>query len=137
MLLMPPFRHFGESPPVIDAYLTSAQLFATFKDVSIGPVALLKSPPPSLSCFIVLGTGLLLLGRIVEFIPAVAVSGFMTGSAIVEMSMKRKIMEVHRANAPPPERRPDLPSELANNYVDGGAEVQEEDGRLPPIASIT
>lgn len=32
--------------------------------------------------FIVLGIGLLRLGWIVEFIPAPAVSGFMTGSAI-------------------------------------------------------
>ena len=32
--------------------------------------------------FIVLGIGLLRIGRIVEFIPAPAVSGFMTGSAI-------------------------------------------------------
>ncbi len=32
--------------------------------------------------FIVLGVGLLRLGFIVEFIPAPAVSGFMTGSAI-------------------------------------------------------
>jgi solute carrier family 26 (sodium-independent sulfate anion transporter), member 11 len=32
--------------------------------------------------FIVLGIGLLRLGWIVEFIPLVAVSGFMTGSAI-------------------------------------------------------
>ena len=32
--------------------------------------------------FIVLGVGLLRLGWIVEFIPAPAVSGFMTGSAV-------------------------------------------------------
>lgn len=32
--------------------------------------------------FIVLGIGLLRLGWIIEFIPAPAVSGFMTGSAI-------------------------------------------------------
>ncbi|KAK7023763.1 sulfate permease [Favolaschia claudopus] len=81
-------------------------LFATSKDVSIGPVAVMSlimsqiigritdahpgqwSAPQiattvAFICgFIVLGIGLLRLGRIVEFIPAVAVSGFMTGSAI-------------------------------------------------------
>ncbi|EKM55730.1 uncharacterized protein PHACADRAFT_256566 [Phanerochaete carnosa HHB-10118-sp] len=81
-------------------------LFATSKDVSIGPVAVMsltvsqiiehvnKSHPdvwsgPQIATtvafvcgFIVLGIGLLRLGWIVEFIPAPAVSGFMTGSAI-------------------------------------------------------
>ena len=82
------------------------QLFATSKDVSIGPVAVMsltvsqiiahvnKSHPNvwsgpeiattlSFICgFIVLGIGLLRLGWIVEFIPLPAVSGYMTGSAI-------------------------------------------------------
>lgn len=82
------------------------QFFATSKDVSIGPVAVMSlttsqiikavnnSHPGewapetiattiSFICgFIVLGIGLLRLGFIVEFIPAPAVSGFMTGSAI-------------------------------------------------------
>ncbi|CAK5266002.1 unnamed protein product [Mycena citricolor] len=81
-------------------------LFATSKDVSIGPVAvasLLTSQIISkiqhahpgawagpeiattiafISGFIVLGVGLLRLGWIIEFIPAPAVSGFMTGSAL-------------------------------------------------------
>ncbi|KAJ7219064.1 sulfate permease [Mycena pura] len=81
-------------------------LFATSKDVSIGPVAVLslimsqiigrvlKAHPGQwqgpeiattvafISGFIVLGVGLLRLGWIVEFISAPAVSGFMTGSAI-------------------------------------------------------
>lgn len=39
-----------------------------------------------ISGFIVLGVGLLRIGWIVEFIPAPAVSGFMTGSAISEFS---------------------------------------------------
>ncbi|KAG6920007.1 hypothetical protein DXG01_013356 [Tephrocybe rancida] len=80
--------------------------FATSKDVSIGPVAVMSltvaqvlkhvqaahpnewAPPTIASTlalitgFIVLGIGLLRLGWIVEFIPAPAVSGFMTGSAI-------------------------------------------------------
>ncbi|KAH7107846.1 sulfate transporter family-domain-containing protein [Auriculariales sp. MPI-PUGE-AT-0066] len=80
--------------------------FATSKDVSIGPVAVMSlevgniighiqdSHPDrwtapeiavhlSFICgFIVLGIGLLRIGWIVEFIPAPAVSGFMTGSAI-------------------------------------------------------
>ena len=82
------------------------QLFATSKDVSIGPVAVMSltvsriiasvnehhpnvwSGPQiattvAFICgFIVLGIGLLRLGWLVEFIPAPAVSGFMTGSAI-------------------------------------------------------
>ncbi|KAJ7694136.1 sulfate permease [Mycena rosella] len=81
-------------------------LFATSKDVSIGPVAVVslimsqiigrvtKAHPGQwqgpeiattvafISGFIVLGVGLLRIGWIVEFIPAPAVSGFMTGSAI-------------------------------------------------------
>ncbi|KAE9396190.1 sulfate permease [Gymnopus androsaceus JB14] len=80
--------------------------FATSKDVSIGPVAVMsltvsqiianvdKAHPgkwggPQIATtvafiagFIVLGIGLLRLGWLVEFIPAPAVSGFMTGSAI-------------------------------------------------------
>ncbi|TRM58068.1 sulfate permease [Schizophyllum amplum] len=81
-------------------------LFATSKDVSIGPVAVMsltvsqiinsvESAHPgrweapliattvAFVCgFIVLGIGLLRLGWIVDFIPAPAISGFMTGSAI-------------------------------------------------------
>ncbi|ESK85900.1 sulfate permease [Moniliophthora roreri MCA 2997] len=80
--------------------------FATSKDVSIGPVAVMSltvsqiikhveenhgeqwsrpliATTLSFICgFIVLGIGLLRLGWLVEFIPAPAVSGFMTGSAI-------------------------------------------------------
>ncbi|KAI0781182.1 sulfate permease [Trametes elegans] len=81
-------------------------LFATSKDVSIGPVAVMSltvsriianinehhpdvwSGPQiattvAFICgFIVFGIGILRLGWLVEFIPAPAVSGFMTGSAI-------------------------------------------------------
>ncbi|KAJ7470535.1 sulfate transporter family-domain-containing protein [Mycena latifolia] len=81
-------------------------LFATSKDVSIGPVAVVSlimsqiigrvtaahpgqwegpeiaTTVAFISGFIVLGVGLLRLGWIVDFIPAPAVSGFMTGSAI-------------------------------------------------------
>ncbi|KAJ6546457.1 sulfate permease [Mycena vulgaris] len=81
-------------------------LFATSKDVSIGPVAVVSlimsqiigrvtaahpgqwggpeiaTTVAFISGFIVLGIGLLRIGWIVEFIPAPAVSGFMTGSAI-------------------------------------------------------
>jgi sodium-independent sulfate anion transporter 11 len=80
--------------------------FATSKDVSIGPVAVMsltvsriianveaahpgKWEGPQIATtvafvcgFIVLGIGLLRLGWLVDFIPAPAVSGFMTGSAI-------------------------------------------------------
>ncbi|KAH9483746.1 putative sulfate permease C3H7.02 [Psilocybe cubensis] len=80
--------------------------FATSKDVSIGPVAVMsltvaqvikhvqaRDPGqwdgPTIASllalitgFIVLGIGLLRLGWLVEFISAPAVSGFMTGSAI-------------------------------------------------------
>ncbi|OCH95306.1 sulfate permease [Obba rivulosa] len=81
-------------------------LFATSKDVSIGPVAVMSltisqiisdvdkrfpgvwegpqiATTVAFVCgLIVLGIGLLRLGWIVEFIPAPAVSGYMTGSAI-------------------------------------------------------
>lgn len=81
-------------------------LFATSKDVSIGPVAVMSltvsqiikhvnnahpnewagpqiATTVAFICgLIVLGIGFLRLGWIVEFIPAPAVSGFMTGSAI-------------------------------------------------------
>ncbi|KAG8217441.1 sulfate permease [Butyriboletus roseoflavus] len=80
--------------------------FATSKDVSIGPVAVMsvttsqiiaavdskfpgKWQAPEIATtlafvcgFIVLAIGLLRIGWLVEFIPAPAVSGFMTGSAI-------------------------------------------------------
>jgi len=80
--------------------------FATSKDVSIGPVAVMSltiahiikdvqtahpnewqgpqiATTVAFICgFIVLGIGLLRVGWIVEFIPLPAVSGFMTGSAI-------------------------------------------------------
>ncbi|KAG8999682.1 hypothetical protein FRB94_005985 [Tulasnella sp. JGI-2019a] len=86
--------------------------FATSKDVSIGPVAVMSlevanliarvdakhpkqwSSPEiattvALFCgFIVLGIGLLRLGWIVEFISAPAVAGFMTGSAITIASQQ-------------------------------------------------
>ncbi|EJF62428.1 sulfate permease [Dichomitus squalens LYAD-421 SS1] len=81
-------------------------LFATSKDVSIGPVAVMSltvsriiahvnehhpgvwsgpqiATTTAFICgFIVLGIGILRLGWLVEFIPLPAVSGFMTGSAI-------------------------------------------------------
>ncbi|TRM61717.1 sulfate transporter family-domain-containing protein [Schizophyllum amplum] len=81
-------------------------IFATSKDVSIGPVAVMSltvaqiirevdaaapgqfSGPQvgntlSFICgFIVLAIGMLRLGWLIEFIPAPAVAGFMTGSAI-------------------------------------------------------
>ncbi|OXG89494.1 solute carrier family 26 (sodium-independent sulfate anion transporter), member 11 [Cryptococcus neoformans Gb118] len=80
--------------------------FATSKDVSIGPVAVMSLetgniilsvqdkygdlyPKPVIATalaficgFIVLGIGLLRIGWLVEFIPQPAVSGFMTGSAL-------------------------------------------------------
>ncbi|KZP01256.1 sulfate permease [Calocera viscosa TUFC12733] len=80
--------------------------FATSKDVSIGPVAVMSLETATIishvtavygnewshqqiattvafmAGFIVLGIGLLRLGWLVEFIPAPAVSGFMTGSAL-------------------------------------------------------
>jgi sodium-independent sulfate anion transporter 11 len=81
-------------------------LFATSKDISIGPVAVMsltvsqiityvdKKHPgewthPEIATtiaficgFIILGIGLLRLGWVVELIPAPAVAGFVTGSAI-------------------------------------------------------
>jgi sodium-independent sulfate anion transporter 11 len=87
-------------------YKPPLQLFATAKDVSIGPVAVMSlqvsqiikyidnkhhnewSGPEIavnlafLCGFIVLGVGLLRLGWLVELIPIPAVAGFMTGSAI-------------------------------------------------------
>jgi sodium-independent sulfate anion transporter 11 len=86
--------------------LQALKFFATTKDVSIGPVAVMsitvahiiqavESKHPGewaapqiaivlafLSGFIVLGLGLLRLGWLVEFIPLPAISGFMTGSAL-------------------------------------------------------
>ncbi|WVN88167.1 uncharacterized protein L203_103368 [Cryptococcus depauperatus CBS 7841] len=80
--------------------------FATSKDVSIGPVAVMSLETGNIIAnvqdkygdlydkpviatalaficgFIVLGIGLLRIGWIVEFIPQPAVSGFMTGSAL-------------------------------------------------------
>lgn len=93
-------------PIIILTYRIHAQLFATSKDVSIGPVAVMsltisqiikhvENKHPGqwegpqiattvafISGFIVLCIGLLRLGWLVEFIPLPAVSGFMTGSAI-------------------------------------------------------
>ena len=90
-------------------YFLSSQafkFFATSKDVSIGPVAVMSttvaqiiqgidSSHPGqwagpqiatdlafLTGFIALGVGLLRLGWLVEFIPLAAISGFMTGSAL-------------------------------------------------------
>lgn len=82
-------------------------LFATSKDVTIGPVAVMSLqtntviqkireelpdhhyPPEVIASalaflcgIITMGVGLLRLGWLVEFIPAPAVSGFMTGSAL-------------------------------------------------------
>ena len=86
--------------------LQAFKFFATSKDVSIGPVAVMsvtvaqiiqgiESNHPGewagpqiatvlafLTGFIVLGIGLLRLGWLVEFIPLPAISGFMTGSAL-------------------------------------------------------
>lgn len=84
-------------------------IFATSKDVTIGPVAVMSllvskviadvqsrdtdgtyaapviaTALAFITGFIVLGIGLLRLGWIVEFIPVPAVAGFMTGSAICE-----------------------------------------------------
>jgi sodium-independent sulfate anion transporter 11 len=97
------------SPSFFLRYFLSLQLFkffATSKDVSIGPVAVMsltvghiiqgiESNHPGewarpqiatvlafMTGFIVLGVGLLRLGWLVEFIPLPAVSGFMTGSAL-------------------------------------------------------
>ena len=94
--------------PVLVLMLWSLpQFFATSKDVNIGPVAVMSltvsqiikhvtaahpdkdwthpqiATTIAFICgFIVLGIGLLHLGWLVEFIPAPAVSGFMTGSAL-------------------------------------------------------
>jgi solute carrier family 26 (sodium-independent sulfate anion transporter), member 11 len=92
------FGKFGPHKP--------SKFFATSKDVSIGPVAVMSlvvaqiiqdvnahhagewsSPHIAtvlafLTGSIVLGVGLLRLGWLVEFIPLPAVSGFMTGSAL-------------------------------------------------------
>jgi sodium-independent sulfate anion transporter 11 len=81
-------------------------LFATAKDIAIGPVAVMSltvsqiikfidrkhpnewsNPEIAINLaficgFIILGIGLLRLGWLVEFIPIPAVAGFMTGSAI-------------------------------------------------------
>lgn len=86
--------------------------FATSKDVSIGPVAVMslqtanvisyvqKHHPDiwtneqiatalAFICgFIVLAMGLLRIGWLVEFIPQPAVSGFMTGSALTSESQR-------------------------------------------------
>ncbi|KAG6889735.1 hypothetical protein C0995_015033 [Termitomyces sp. Mi166 len=91
---------------VVPQGMSYATLFATSKDVSIGPVAVMSltvsqvikhvqnahpnewSGPTIASTlalitgFIVLAIGLLRIGWLVEFIPLPAVSGFMTGSAI-------------------------------------------------------
>jgi len=82
------------------------QFFATSKDVAIGPAAVMSQTVgliityinerypnrwlgPEIATtlaficgFIVLGIGLLRIGWIIEFIPATAVSGYMTGSAL-------------------------------------------------------
>jgi len=84
----------------------SCQFFATSKDVTIGPVAVMSLTVASIikhvqhshpnqwagpviasavaliTGFIVLAIGLLRIGWLIEFIPLPAVSGFMTGSAI-------------------------------------------------------
>ena len=97
------------SPILFFGYFFSLQafkFFATSKDVSIGPVAVMsltvaqiiqaiESKHPGewagpqiatvlafITGFIVLGLGLLRLGWLVEFIPLAAISGFMTGSAL-------------------------------------------------------
>lgn len=91
--------------PAFYSYV-SIKFFATSKDVSIGPVAVMSltvskiiqhvqnrnpgewegheiaSTLAVISGFIVLGVGLLRIGWLVEFISAPSVSGFMTGSAI-------------------------------------------------------
>ena len=90
---------------MLGAQVAASQFFATSKDVSIGPVAVMSltvaqiiahvedshpgvweghviaSTLAVITGFITLGLGLLRLGWLVEFIPAPAVSGFMTGSA--------------------------------------------------------
>jgi sodium-independent sulfate anion transporter 11 len=87
------------------AHSPELQIFATSKDVSIGPVAVMsltvanvikrvqeqhpEIDGPTIATgltficgFILLGVGLLRMGWIVEFIPMPAVSGFVTGTAI-------------------------------------------------------
>lgn len=114
MVLVPQslsYAKLAQLPPEYGLYssfigvLTYA-LFATSKDVSIGPVAVMSlatgniviavqekygdlySAPVIATClaficgFAVLAIGLLRIGWLVEFIPQPAVSGFMTGSAI-------------------------------------------------------
>src|SRR5688572_22454298 len=80
------------------------QFFATSKDVSIGPVAVMSLAVANIikhvqekgdwggpeiatllaliTGFITVAMGLLRIGWLVEFIPAPAISGFMTGSAV-------------------------------------------------------
>ncbi|KAL1413598.1 Sulfate permease 2 [Vanrija albida] len=114
MVLVPQslsYAKLAQLPPEYGLYssfigvLTYA-LFATAKDVSIGPVAVMSletgiivnhvqqahpglyTAPEIATClaficgFIVLAIGLLRIGWIIEFIPQPAVSGFMTGSAL-------------------------------------------------------
>jgi sodium-independent sulfate anion transporter 11 len=114
MVLVPQslsYARLAQLPPEYGLYssfigvLTYA-FFATSKDVSIGPVAVMSlatgnivtavqdkygdlySGPVIATClaficgFVVLAIGLVRIGWIVEFIPQPAVSGFMTGSAI-------------------------------------------------------
>ncbi|KAF8448683.1 sulfate permease [Boletus edulis BED1] len=105
------YAQLATLPPQYGLYTSFVGLltycfFATSKDVSIGPVAVMslttaqiiaevdskfhgKWQAPEIattlafcSGFIVLAIGLLRLGWLVELIPAPAVSGFMTGSAI-------------------------------------------------------
>ncbi|KAJ7134977.1 sulfate transporter family-domain-containing protein [Mycena crocata] len=114
MVLVPQgmsYAQIATLPPQYGLYssfvgVTIYCLFATSKDVSIGPVAVVSlimsqiigrvteahpgqwegpqiATTVAFICgFIVLAIGLLRLGWIIEFIPAPAVSGFMTGSAI-------------------------------------------------------
>jgi sodium-independent sulfate anion transporter 11 len=98
------FRANNRRPPSLPQMIYA--FFATSKDVSIGPVAVMsletgriisdviaehgdRWAPEVIAThlaficgFIVLAIGLLRLGWLVEFIPAPAVAGFMTGSAI-------------------------------------------------------
>lgn len=103
----PPAPPGSNTNPLSHLKVIIYALFATSKDVTIGPVAVMSlevskviahvqgtpggeiySGPviatalAFITGFIVLGIGLLRLGWLVEFIPAPAVSGFMTGSAI-------------------------------------------------------
>lgn len=98
-------------------------MFATSKDVTIGPVAVMslqtgnvvravidrvgdKYTPEVIAsalafiCGVVtIGIGLLRIGWIVEFIPAPAVSGFMTGSAItIAVGQVPKLMGISNVN---------------------------------------